>query len=309
VSLAAFRKWTEASSSEFSGTLAWGEPLARHTYYRIGGPAGCLANPKTREDLLWLRRGIGESGVRSFVLGLGSNLLASDAGFDGVVVKCGRVNLETEVVSPEILRVGGSVAISTLLRRAAQEGWGGLQFLTGIPGSMGGVVFMNGGTHLGELKDRVLKVDVVALHGPTAEVSFEGDALKFQYRKNLFLPEGAIVWSADLRFDPGAPAQVKAAIDELLVRRKATQPVDLPSCGSVFKNPKQHGVSAWQVVEQLGLRGHRMGGAQISEKHGNFIVNTGGATAADVSGLIQLVKSRARAELGIELEEEVRYLG
>jgi UDP-N-acetylmuramate dehydrogenase len=303
-----FRRWAEQNSGGFSGQLLWDEPLQKHTYYRIGGPAGALASPKTREDVLWLSRGVAASGIPAFVLGLGSNLLVSDLGFQGLVVKCGRLNLEITPLSPTLLRTGASVAVSTLLRRAAQEGWGGLELLTGVPGSIGGVVFMNGGTHLGEAKDRLERVEALPLHGEGA-LEYKGDALKYEYRKNHFLPKDAIVWAADWRIEPKDPASVKASIDELLLRRKSTQPIDLPSCGSVFKNPKKHGVSAWQVVDRLGLRGHRIGGAQFSEKHSNFIVNTGGAKAADVRGLIELAKARAKAELSIELEEEVRYLG
>jgi UDP-N-acetylmuramate dehydrogenase len=309
MSAAAFKHWAEANQSSYTGQLLWDEPLSKHTYYRIGGPAACLASPKSREDLTWLARGVEASGVPLFVLGMGSNLLVSDKGFEGLVVKCGRMNLEITSLSPNSIRTGGSVAISSLLRRASQEGWGGLQFMTGIPGSVGGVVFMNGGTHLGEAKDRLLRADVTVLSGGGKELSFSGDALKYEYRKNHFLPEGAVVWSAEWRVELEEPAKVKAAIDELLVRRKSTQPVDLPSCGSVFKNPKKHGISAWQVLDKLGLRGHKIGGAQISEKHSNFIVNNGGAVAADVRGLIELAKARAKAELGVELEEEVRYLG
>jgi UDP-N-acetylmuramate dehydrogenase len=304
---AAFRRWAEAEASGFSGQLAFDEPMSRHTYYRIGGPAAALANPKTREDLSWLRRGIEATGVPLFVLGLGSNLLVSDSGYDGLVVKCGRMNLEIEAAGENRVRVGASVAISSLLRRAVQEGWAGLQFLTGIPGSMGGVVFMNGGTHLGELKDRIEKVSAVSLRSGPESLEFVREELRFEYRRNRFLPDGAIVWSAELRIEHESPSRVKATIDEVLSRRKATQPIDLPSCGSVFKNPPGH--SAWAVLDRLGLRGHRVGGAQVSEKHSNFIVNQGGAKAADVRALIELAKSRAKAELGIELEEEVRYLG
>jgi UDP-N-acetylmuramate dehydrogenase len=220
------------------------------------------------------------------------------------------VNQELGRLSDHAVRAGGSLAISTLLRRATQEGWGGLQFLGGIPGSVGGVVYMNGGTHLGEARDRLLRVEAVSLLGSGAEVlEYPAEGLRFEYRRNLFLPEGALVWSADWKIDPADPVAVKATIDEILARRKQTQPVDVPSCGSVFKNPKASGLSAWQVIDRLGLRGHRIGGAQFSEKHCNFIVNVGNARAADVYGLIQLAKTRARVELGIEIEEEVKYLG
>jgi UDP-N-acetylmuramate dehydrogenase len=173
---------------------------------------------------------------------------------------------------------------------------------------------MNAGTHLGESKDRLVQVEVVPLVGALAgkdskPVIYGPDELKFEYRRNLFVPSGGLVWAAEWRIDQAEPAQVKALINELLARRKSTQPVNLPSCGSVFKNPKQSGLSAWQVIDKLGLRGHTVGRAQFSEKHSNFIVNLGGASAADVLALIRLAKTRAESELGVRLEEEVVLLG
>ncbi len=305
--------WFEANRSRFTGQLMINEPLSRYTYYRIGGPARILAFPKTREDLAWIAEGLRATTMPLFVLGAGSNVLVSDQGFDGLVVRAGRLNLETVALPGDAaIRAGGSVAISTLLRRAVLEGWAGLEFLTGVPGSVGGAVVMNAGTHLGEAKDAVLRVEVVPLEGAEAGQSriYAGpDQLKFQYRKNLFLPDPCIVWSVDWTIRREDPTRVKAVIDEVQARRKSTQPVEYPSCGSVFKNPKAYGKNAWQVLDALGLRGHQIGGAQISEKHSNFIVNRGGAKAADVRALIELCKARALSELGIPLEEEVHYVG
>jgi UDP-N-acetylmuramate dehydrogenase len=170
---------------------------------------------------------------------------------------------------------------------------------------------MNAGTHLGESCSRLMKVeacDLLKTPSGTLE-TYQGAKLSFEYRRNLFLSEGAVVYAAEWSVDQRAPAQVKALIDETLARRKATQPIDYPSCGSVFKNPKAHGLHAWQVIEKVGLKGHQVGEAQYSEKHCNFIVNLGKAKASDVYALIQMAKTRAREQLGIELEEEVRYLG
>lgn len=312
------QNWFRENSGCFTGQLLWNEPLSRATYYRIGGPAAILATPKTWDDLKWLAEGIQRTGIRFFILGAGSNLLVADEGFPGLVIRVNRLNLELEpalnVQSDDggllRIRTGGSVMVSMLLRRAAQEGWGGLEFLAGVPGTVGGVVFMNAGTHLGESKDSLRKVEVFPLaQSPGELISFEADRLHFEYRKNLFLPQGALVWAAEWEVRREEPSKVKAVIDETLSRRKSTQPIDLPSCGSVFKNPREHGKSAWQVIDQLGLRGHRIGDAQFSEKHSNFILNLGNAKAADVRALIQLAKSRAEKELGIVLHEEVIYLG
>lgn len=307
-------RWFRERSAEFAGVLSFDEPLAKHTYYRIGGPARVFAAPRTVEDLAWLSEGLRESGLPLFVLGSGSNLLVSDAGFNGLVVRATRINIEISPVGApgsggfQRIRTGGGVAVSSLLRRAAQEGWGGLELLTGIPGSVGGVVTMNAGTHLGEAKDQLRRIEVYELDAARTR-SFEFAEFKYSYRHNAFLPPRSIVLTADWDVRIEEPAKVKARIDETLARRKATQPIDYPSCGSVFKNPRAHGVSAWEVIDKLGLRGHRLGGAQFAEKHSNFIINLGAATAADVRGLIELAKSRALVELGVPLEEEVMYLG
>jgi len=297
--------------SRLSGEIRENEPLSKHTYYRIGGPARALILPRSESDLMWLASWIQAKKIPFHLLGLGSNYLVSDTGFDGVVIKLTRLDLGIELQANGLLRTGASVAVSTLLRRAAQEGWGGLEFLAGVPGSIGGVIAMNAGTHLGEAKDRVRSVSAVQIFGPQAGVklSFEKDQLKFEYRKNLFLPEGSVVTEAFWRIDQADSKEVKATIDTTLSRRKSSQPVDYPSCGSVFKNPKAHQKHAWQVIDQVGLRGHRIGDAQISEKHSNFIINLGAASANDVYSLIQLAKKKVRSDLGIELEEEVRYLG
>lgn len=310
-------EWFIQNKSNFSGTLTFDEPLSKHTYYRIGGPAQVFAIPKSKDDILWLIEGLRITKAPLFILGMGSNLLVSDAGFPGVVIRATRINLEMDALdcdrhSPLLkIRTGASVAVSSLLRKAAQEGWGGLEFLTGIPGSIGGVVTMNAGTHLGEAQSKIRKVEAFSFQPQEKNVfqSFEGSQLQFQYRKNLFLPKTCLIWAAEWEVIPADPVQVKRQIDDVLVRRKSTQPLDFPSCGSVFKNPHGAGLSAWQVIDKLGLRGHRIGDAVFSEKHSNFILNLGQAKAEDVRALIQLAKQKAQQELKITLEEEVIYLG
>jgi UDP-N-acetylmuramate dehydrogenase len=307
-----FEAWAKDRMGGFTGDLRFDEPLSKHTYYRIGGPAAAFAFPKTLDDLRWLAEGVQATGIPHFVLGSGSNLLVADDGYDGLVIRATRVNLELGAVSEEgstvRVRSGGSVAVSTFLRRAATEGWAGLELLAGIPGSVGGVVAMNAGTHLGEAKDRLTRVEVFDFASASGLRVFEAADLRFEYRRNLFLPKGCVVWSAEWLVKRADPATVKASIDETLARRKASQPIDYPSCGSVFKNPRESGLRAWQVIDKLGLRGHRVGDAQFSEKHPNFIINLDAARAADVRALITLAKERARTELGVELEEEVMYL-
>ncbi|MFN7685662.1 MAG: UDP-N-acetylmuramate dehydrogenase [Oligoflexia bacterium] len=304
--------WFREQGGAFQGELRFDEPLSRHTYYRIGGLAPILAIPRSLADLRWLRQGVDRTGVDWFVLGLGSNLLVSDSGYRGLIIKTSRLDQEihASLGTPQgdRVRVGSSVAVSSLLRRAAQEGWAGFEFLAGVPGSMGGVVVMNAGTHLGEAASRVEQVETFDFSSCQAQV-WDRSEMSFEYRKNLFLPAAAIVTGATWRVERSDPSLVKKAIQETLDRRKSTQPIDYPSCGSVFKNPTGAGMRAWQVVDRLGLRGHRIGNAQFSEKHSNFIINLGGARAQDVRALIQIAQRRALEELGVRLEEEVRYLG
>ncbi len=305
-------EWFEKNAANFHGELRWNEPLSKHTYYRIGGPAPLMAFPKDISALRWLRGGIETTGVESFILGLGSNLLVSDEGFPGLVIKTSRLDLGIQCIAEEgdsiIIRTGSSVAVSTLLRRAAQEGWSGFECLAGVPGSVGGVVVMNAGTHLGEAQERIHRVGALLMDSDSNREWTRGE-MEFEYRRNRFLPGDAIVTWVEWKVRKLEPAFVKKVIDETLERRKSTQPVDYPSCGSVFKNPRESGLRAWQVVDQLGLRGHRIGQAQFAEKHSNFIINLGSARASDVRSLIELAQNRAKAELGVTLEEEVKFLG
>ena len=300
-----------ALNGRFSGQLEFDAPLSRVAYYRIGGPASVLATPRTPEDLELLHGVVFRTGCPVFILGWGSNLLFPDEGYQGLVLRMKHLFTGVEELGPGRIRVGGSLGASSLLRVAAERGYGGLERLTGIPGSVGGMIAMNAGTHLGEIGRILIQTETVSFGtGSLAlqkkiRIHEESD---FSYRKNHFLGPSDLILHADLVFEPEDPVQVKARIDELYQRRKATQPVDLPSCGSVFMNPKAAGLHAWQVVERLGLKGYRIGGAQVSEKHGNFIVNLGSATAADVRALIFLIRDRAKNELGIELQEEVRIL-
>ena len=308
--MTALRDWFERSRPSFSGDLRWDEPLAASTYYQIGGPADLLLTPRSIEDLKIIRALLRDTGAPHFVMGLGSNLLVSDRGFRGVVIRSHRYNLGIEALDSTRIRAGSSVPISMLLRKAITQGWDGLEFLAGVPGSVGGIVTMNAGTHLGETKDALLESEVFLLRGnEDIPRRYSGDDLRYSYRTHHYLPNDAFITSATLRVKPGDPKVIKSTIDGTLERRKKSQPVDQPSCGSVFKNPIESGLKSWQVMEKLGLRGKQIGQAQFSNLHSNFIVNLGGAKAQDVRALIELAKSRARDELGVTLHEEVKYLG
>lgn len=313
-----WKRYFEEIREGFDGQIEFDSPLSKVTYYRIGGPAAVLATPRSVRDLERLSIAIAKTSVKFFILGWGSNLLFKDEGFDGVVIRIKNLYSDIEELPGSLLRIGSGVGASSLLRRAQEKGYGGLECLTGIPGSVGGMVAMNAGTHLGEMARLVVRIETVTVGSSDSEMpvkSFVPDHESFTYRRNHFLNGNDLVTYVELRYQSESPAKVKATIDDLYQRRKLTQPVDYPSCGSVFMNPKGKsgeggsGLNAWQVVDQLGLRGHRIGNAQISEKHSNFIINLGDAKAAEVIALIDLVKDRAIRELGIEMHEEVKIIG
>ena len=303
------KSYFETEASGFNGSIEYGVALSRYSYYQIGGPASVLITPKSIEDLQIVHQAILRLSIPYFILGWGSNLLFSDSGYGGLVIRMKYLFSEVKEIAEGELQAGASVGGSTLLRKAQEKGWGGLSHLTGIPGSVGGMIAMNAGTHLGEMKDCALQVDSIQLSQSSFEIrSRVTQPQDFSYRRNHFLSEGELVTQVRLKYLPSDPAIIKKEIDHLYQRRKETQPVDYPSCGSVFINPKEAGLHAWQVVDRLGLRGHRIGNAQISEKHSNFIVNLGGAKAVEVKSLIDLVKARAKSELGIEMHEEVKII-
>lgn len=275
------------------------EPLHRHGYWRIGGPADGLVEVPDEERLL----AVMAIGAPVTVLGNGSNSLISDRGVRGLTVRLGG-RLRESQLEGDTLTAGGGLLNAVLLRRAEQAGVGGLASLAGVPGTVGGAVRMNAGTALGEIGPAVISVRVALPGGAVCELS--PSELRFAYRRAT-LPPGAIVISARLRVCREGVAEEQAAVRHHLERRKATQPLDLPSCGSVFKNPPGHHAGA--LIERVGLKGHVQGGAAISERHANFIVNQGGATAMDVLTLIRLAQARVQGEEGVRLEPEVHAMG
>jgi UDP-N-acetylmuramate dehydrogenase len=300
-----------AMEDGFSGRIEYDTPLSRVTYYRIGGPARVLVEPRTFEDLERVHQVIRRTKAPFFVFGWGSNLLFGDEEYPGIMIRMKHLGTGVEEIRPGVLRVGASLGANTLLKVAAERGYGGLARFTGIPGSIGGMIAMNAGTHLGEMSEVLIRTEWVNLLEDSDTLTVHSrvhEAGDFSYRSNHFLRKGDLILSAEIRHVADAPEKVKAEIDSLYQRRKNTQPVEYPSCGSVFMNPRESGMSAWEVVERLGFRGRRIGGAQVSEKHPNFIVNLGGATAADVRALIAQIQQAALKELGIVLEPEVKIL-
>ncbi len=280
-------------------------PMARHTSLGVGGPADAFATPADREELAALLALCAELGLRRTFVGKGFNTLVLDEGLDGVVVQLSRLRaLERAAEGLVCAEVG--VSHSQLTRFCVENGLAGLEFGAGIPGSVGGWLAMNAGIGERELVDVVREVEVMDPDGGATR-SVAPEDLEFRYRALDGLPEGTALVSARLEVTPSEPARVQAAVDALLARRAQTQPLNVPSCGSVFKNPPDD--HAGRLIEAAGLKGERVGGAEISSVHANFIANRGGATAADVLALIDRVRRRIEDASGLRLETEVRVIG
>ncbi len=279
-------------------------PLARHTSLRVGGPADALAMPESRDELAQLLALCARHHLPHSTLGAGFNTLVRAGGVTGVVVQLGRLRrlaLESELA----LRAEAGVSHNQLLKFCVGHGLGGLAFGAGIPGSIGGWVAMNAGVPEGETRDAVREIEIMTREGRLR--SLDAQELQFVYRGLRSLPRGALVLSALFAVRQSSPAQVQAEVDRMLERRARTQPLDVPTCGSVFKNPP--GAFAGRLIEEAGLKGRRIGGAEISPVHANFIANVGGATALDVLALIAEAQTAVEARTGIRLEPEVRIVG
>ena len=279
-------------------------PLSRFTSLRVGGAADALASPPDRKTLGAGLRACAEHGVPVTVLGNGFNTLVRDGGVAGLVLRLHALkSLAREAGGP--LRAEAGVTHASLTRHCVEHGLAGLEFGAGIPGTVGGWIAMNAGVPEREVKDVV--DDVLVMEKDGAERSLAPDALRFEYRRAAGLPDGAVVVAAAFRVRDSSRSEVQEEVDRHLEKRQRTQPLDVPSCGSVFKNPP--GDFAGRLIEAAGLKGARMGGAEISSVHANFIVNRGGATARDVLALIDRARRTVRAGSGIELEPEVRIVG
>ena len=282
--------------------LKYNEPMAHHTSFRIGGNAEIFAMPKNRKELtqiLWIAAVLGE---RPAILGAGTNVLAPDAGLRGIVI-CLKDCLDgMERMDADRIRVMAGVTMTRAAVFAANQGMGGLEFAHGIPGTVGGGVYMNAGAYGGEMKDVVETVEVMDPMGNIRYLS-RGE-MAFSYRHSRLEESGEIVISAIFRLQSAEPEEIRAKMKELQAKRSASQPLDLPSAGSAFKRPAQGYAAA--LIDQSGLKGYRVGGAAISTKHAGFAVNMGGATAEDVKQLLQQVSDIVYEKNGIRLEPEVR---
>ena len=284
--------------------LRLNEPMAVHTTFRIGGPAACMALPRSAQQLSELLVFAREREVPVLLLGGGSNLLCPDEGLDCLVIKTKEGLTNLELIGENRIRAGSGVTMARLAQFAAQNGLAGLEFAQGIPGTVGGGIYMNAGAYGGEMSQVVVRSEAVSRAGEYRTLS--GMEHGFSYRKSAYMDTGEVVVSAEFVLAPDEPSAIRERMQDLASRRREKQPLEYPSAGSAFKRPE--GAYAAALIDQCGLKGLQVGGAAVSEKHAGFIVNLGGATADDVKQLIALVQQRVEKETGFCLEPEIRIL-
>ncbi|KFG91611.1 UDP-N-acetylenolpyruvoylglucosamine reductase [Sphingobium herbicidovorans NBRC 16415] len=294
---------TVAPLPSVRGSLKADAPLAPLVWFKAGGVAQWLFEPKDVEDLCDFLARL-DPKVPVMALGLGSNLIVRDGGVPGVVVRLGKPFAKVEQVDATTLRCGAGASGILVSSTARDAAIAGLEFLRSIPGTVGGFVRMNGGAYGRETCDILVECDVVLRSGKRVTLAL--DALAYTYRHSM-LPEGAVVVSAVFRGIPGDPAAIQAEMDRIAAAREESQPLRSKTGGSTFKNPAGH--KAWALVDEAGCRGLQLGGAQVSEKHTNFLLNMGDATSADIEALGEEVRRRVKEKSGIELEWEIQRVG
>lgn len=279
------------------------EPMSRHTTFRVGGPATLIALPVDEEQFLKAARLAIEEGIKPLCVGNGSNLLVDDGGLDTFVIKTAPQMNRCRVIGEKLVATAGTLLVQAA-NAAADHGLTGLEFAHGIPGSMGGAVTMNAGAYGGEMKQVVESVLVLDQQGEMLEIPAAD--CDFSYRHSAFSTGEYLIIAAKMRLARGDSEVIRAKMADLMARRREKQPLELPSAGSTFKRPAGHFAAA--LIDQCGLKGLTVGGAQVSAKHAGFVVNTGDATCADILALIDQVRERVFQETGVELEPEVKYL-
>ena len=280
------------------------EPMKKHTTFRIGGPADYFAVPTQMEEVKSIVALCEENGMPYYVVGNGSNLLVSDEGFRGVVIQIYKAMNQVKVEGCTIVAQAGA-SLAQIAMVALEEELAGFEFAAGIPGTLGGAVRMNAGAYGGEIKDVLLKATVLTREGKILELTNE--ELEFGYRTSVIERTGHIVLEAVIGLKKGTREEIKAVMDDLREKRVSKQPLEYPSAGSTFKRPEGH--FAGKLIEDAGLKGFTVGGAQVSEKHSGFVINIGDATAQDVCELMKQVNAKVTKEFGVSLEPEVRMIG
>lgn len=280
------------------------EPMNKHTTFRLGGPAECMVEIENKEQLARIQYYLRQIEMPFFVMGNGSNLLVGDLGYKGVVLKLGARMSHISVEGSRIVAQAGAL-MSQVAKLALENSLTGFEFASGIPGSIGGGVVMNAGAYGGELKQVVKSVTV--LDKDSNELELDNDTMEFGYRTSAIKNHPFIVTQVTLELAPGNMQEVKERMEELSALRKEKQPLQYPSAGSTFKRPDGH--YAGELIMQAGMRGFRIGGAQVSEKHCGFIINTGNACSADVLDVIREVQTNVKERFNVDLEPEVVILG
>lgn len=295
--------------------IKYNEPLASHTSFNIGGPADVFVTVENEEELAKAINFAKAENIRYFLLGNGSNVLASDEGFRGIIIKLAG-DFNTATVDGELIKAGAGITLSKLAGLAMNSSLTGLEFASGIPGTLGGALFMNAGAYGGEMKQIVTKVKVLENiptpnntdgEGCGAIIELTGEEMQFGYRHSILKEKNYIALSCEMKLEKGDKETIASYMRELALKRKEKQPLEYPSAGSTFKRPE--GYFAGKLIEDAGLGGYTVGGAQVSEKHKGFVINKGGASAKDVKDLIDYVIKTVKEKYGVTLEPEVLFLG
>ncbi len=279
-------------------------PMSEYTTFKIGGNARLMITPLSDEALAAVIKACKNEGIKPMLIGNGSNMLISDKGLNTVVINMCRPNGEMVLVGDGIIECDAGVTMSKLCNFALENGLSGLEFAFGIPGTAGGAAYMNAGAYGGEMKDVLVSCKHIDTDGNFGELS--GDELSLSYRTSAYEYNGFAITRLVLKLQKGNRDEIKAKMQELLQRRKDKQPLEFPSAGSTFKRPE--GYFAGALIEECGLKGKSVGGAQVSEKHSGFVINKGGASSADVMNLIRLVQETVYKAKGVRLEPEVRLI-
>lgn len=294
----------EALKNRIKGEVLLDVPMKKYTTWKIGGPADCLLLPQDAEDIAEALRFAEEQDIPCHVIGNGSNLLVLDGGIEGMVIRIGD-NMSSYTIDGTLLTAQSGCILARMARETAKQGFCGIEWAAGIPASLGGAAYMNAGAYGHCFYETLESVEVVERNGDIRCLSV--NELTSSYRHTSLMESGAIVTKVMVRLSCGDAEALTASVETTLKSRREKQPLDLPSAGSVFKNPE--GSHAGYLVELSGLRGKRIGNAQVSEKHGNFIVNLGDCTAKDVLALIEEVKAEVKRQQGYDLETEVLMIG
>ena len=280
------------------------EPMKKHITFKLGGNAKIFVEPESEEQLVNILKKCNELSLHRVLIGNGSNLIVSDEGIDGVVIHLGEKFGKIELISDTELFVQAGANLMRVCKFALNNSLSGLEFAYGIPGSAGGAAFMNAGAYGGEMKDVLYKC--ACIDTELNKTYLSGNELDLSYRHSAFCDNGYIITGLYLKLKKGNADEIKAQMEELMARRKDKQPLDYPSAGSTFKRPE--GYFAAKLIDDCGLRGKSVGGAQVSQKHAGFVINKGGATCADVLGLCEIVKSKVKSKFGVELEREIKII-